>query len=54
MNCERCGVDAATQKKNEFSLHDYCNICSRNLCDECMAKGTCRESPTRKHQPAKQ
>lgn len=28
--CEKCG----TRPVGEYGLHDYCAVCSRNLCDE--------------------
>lgn len=40
MKCERCG--AATKG---YGLWDYCAHCSRNLCDQCMAKGCCGHVP---------
>lgn len=40
--CERCGI--APQGDG---LHDYCSVCSKNLCDECMAKGHCGNVPAK-------
>lgn len=41
MKCEKCGAGP----KGEFGLLDYCAECSRNLCDDCMAKGCCGHVP---------
>lgn len=46
--CEKCGE----QPVGEYGLHDYCAACSKNLCDECMASGRCRDSDTGRHVPA--
>lgn len=48
--CERCGSrphDSAGTgpKANEFTLFDYCAVCSKDLCPECMAKGCCGNVP---------
>jgi hypothetical protein len=40
MKCERCRVES-----KGYDLHDYCAVCSKNLCDGCMAKGCCRNVP---------
>jgi hypothetical protein len=47
--CERCGA-----MSEGFSLHNYCELCGKNLCDRCMHEGTCAESSTlvAKHVPA--
>lgn len=37
--CERCG------KHVGFCEIDYCPTCSKDLCDECMAKGCCGKVP---------
>ncbi len=39
--CERCG------KRIEILEHDYCEVCSKNLCDECMAEGCCGNIPAK-------
>ncbi len=39
--CERCG------KRIEALEHDYCAVCSRDLCEECMARGCCGNIPAR-------
>lgn len=45
MNCERC------HKESEgYQLHDYCEVCSKNLCGECMENGRCKGG--HKHKPA--
>ena len=40
MNCEKCG-----KATKGYELHDYCAVCSRNLCADCMAKGHCGNIP---------
>lgn len=40
MECERCGIKIETLK-----LHDYCAICSKNLCKRCMKAGCCGNTP---------
>lgn len=47
MKCERCGIEAV-----EYELHDYCQVCSQNLCAVCFEKGKCTRSDTGKHKPA--
>ncbi len=42
MKCEKCGAVA-----KGYSLHDYCAVCSKNLCDDCMAKGHCGSVPAK-------
>ncbi len=42
--CERCG---ATTEPGTFDLMDYCAVCSKNLCPECMAKGCCGNVPAK-------
>jgi hypothetical protein len=37
--CERCGA------KIEPGEADYCAICSKDLCTECMVKGCCGNVP---------
>ncbi len=41
MKCERCGA----KPKNPMDLHDYCDVCGKNLCADCMAKGCCKFVP---------
>jgi hypothetical protein len=38
MKCERCGAESD-------DLHDYCAVCSKNLCDPCMEHGHCGHIP---------
>lgn len=38
--CERCRAKAQYP-----DVHDYCAKCSRNLCDDCMKKGCCGNTP---------
>lgn len=40
MNCENCGKATVG-----YELHDYCAICSKNLCADCMAEGHCGNTP---------
>jgi hypothetical protein len=40
--CERCGKQSDPAS---YELMDYCAECSRNLCDDCMAKGCCGQVP---------
>ena len=48
MKCEKCNK----QSVGEYGLHDYCVVCSKNLCVECVVSGRCRDSATGKHVPA--
>lgn len=41
--CERCGV----KPKGEFELLDYCAVCSKDLCPDCMALGCCGSAPAK-------
>ena len=41
--CERCGA----YPKGKYGLLDYCLICSKDLCDDCMAKGCCGHVPAK-------
>lgn len=53
--CEVCGAQPPRAEKGPFAgsllFHDYCNHCSRDLCDKCMETSKCRESPDGKHAP---
>lgn len=42
MKCERCGKGTTG-----YDLHDYCALCSRNLCADCMEKGCCGHVPAK-------
>lgn len=42
MKCERCKVESVG-----YNLHDYCQMCSKNLCTSCMANGCCKIKPAR-------
>lgn len=42
--CERCGKKPDAYK---HELHDYCAVCSKNLCRACMARGCCSIVPAR-------
>lgn len=50
-NCERCGATPKFVTEGPFAggltLFDYCAVCSKNLCDDCMAKGHCGHTPAR-------
>jgi len=40
-NCERC----RRTHPNEYGLWDFCARCSKDLCDACMEKGCCKNTP---------
>jgi hypothetical protein len=40
MTCEGCGVETVG-----YDLHDFCAVCSKNLCGKCMEKGCCGHKP---------
>lgn len=42
MKCERC-----TATTSGHTLFDYCETCSQNLCNSCMADGCCQVKPAR-------
>lgn len=46
--CERCGTLAPIITTGTFAgsreTHNYCDLCSENLCDECMNTSRCFES----------
>jgi hypothetical protein len=39
--CERCG----SSTEEAFRLHDYCALCSKQLCNDCMEEGCCGHLP---------
>ena len=39
--CEKCGVPPP----NGFAMLDYCAVCSKDLCEDCMAAGHCGNVP---------
>lgn len=41
--CERCN----RRPEGEYDLHDYCAVCSKNLCEPCMEAGCCGHKPAR-------
>jgi hypothetical protein len=41
--CERCG----DEPEGEYGLHDFCAVCSKDLCDKCMEKGCCGNVPAK-------
>jgi hypothetical protein len=51
--CERCGKLPPIVKTGLFAgsydSFDYCEDCSENLCDDCLANTECAESPDGKH-----
>jgi hypothetical protein len=47
VKCERCGVES-----KGYDLHDYCALCSKNLCEACLDAAYCLSSDTRTHKPA--
>lgn len=42
--CENCGYEVS---KCSFTLLDYCLVCSKTLCDNCMKKGCCGNIPAK-------
>lgn len=42
--CDRCGVQ---EEPDSYDLLDYCAVCSTNLCDKCMKKGCCGNTPAK-------
>jgi hypothetical protein len=46
--CERCGAPPPVITEGVFKgYHEfrYCAFCSKDLCEKCLATGTCRETP---------
>jgi hypothetical protein len=43
--CERCGRSTDQLTANRFELFDYCAVCSKNLCNDCMEDGCCGNKP---------
>jgi hypothetical protein len=43
--CERCGKRPVPVGEMDLGLLDYCAVCSKDLCDECMAEGCCGNVP---------
>jgi hypothetical protein len=41
MVCERC----KRMSVSIMSMHDYCAVCGKNLCDHCMRDGCCDNRP---------
>ncbi len=39
--CERCGAST----ESAYDLHDYCAVCNKNLCNDCMETGCCGHVP---------
>ena len=52
-NCEVCGAPPPRITAGPFAgssgSHDYCEFCSKDLCDNCLKTGRCRDSPDGKH-----
>ena len=46
--CEGCRVEP----KGDYGLHNYCLVCSKNLCARCMSKPTCPDTANGTHIPA--
>jgi hypothetical protein len=40
--CEKCGK---APPPDSYQLFDYCAVCSKDLCPDCMAKGHCGHTP---------
>lgn len=55
-NCEQCGATPPVLQSGEFAgtqdIHNYCELCSKDLCNKCLVSGTCPESKDEKHKPA--
>lgn len=47
MKCERCRKTPPLPATGIAVLLDYCALCSKNLCDACMAQGCCGYTPAR-------
>lgn len=49
--CERCGGVGEMIKSGPFAgtphSLDYCAVCSKDLCEKCMAKGCCGNVPAK-------
>lgn len=45
--CERCGAKPKNDPNGLPQLLDYCAVCSKDLCPDCMAKGCCGNVPAR-------
>ena len=45
MKCELCGAEKPSPDASEFSLLDYCAVCSADLCDKHMQEGCCGHQP---------
>lgn len=47
--CERCGGKGEQIKTGPFAGQypqlDYCSLCSKDLCQKCMADGCCGKVP---------
>ena len=46
--CEGCGVEP----KGDYGLHNYCVVCSKNLCDQCLGEHSCPDTADGAHIPA--
>lgn len=47
--CERCGYKPSG---NSYELNDYCAVCGKTLCANCMEKGCCGHVPARSGEKA--
>lgn len=41
-SCKKCGTNLGG---GSFLQSDYCAICKKHLCPDCMAKGCCDRAP---------
>ena len=53
--CEACGALPPVIDRGPFAgsrhMLDYCDACSKDLCDSCMASTKCRDTEDGKHLP---
>lgn len=45
--CERCGAAPERDADGQPGLLDFCEVCSKDLCPKCMAKGCCGNVPAK-------
>lgn len=52
--CESCKAPPPKIETGPWAgqrgMHNYCVHCSKDLCENCLAAGRCRESQTGKHE----
>jgi hypothetical protein len=55
VNCEVCGAPPPIFTSGEWAgqrgTHTYCDLCSKDLCDDCLKNGRCKEASDGKHIP---